>query len=154
MSGVEQSPTGPSEKEIREANDFCEDIIHATELRESAERLLGLSRQAASKVIHQGLSTRMPFELAITVPEGVEAAVISDDDDVLEAGAEAFIATEVRSISQHGLEFYNRDSRTRIIINGFRVEVAPVLPEFADPDYTAELPPGLLSQEPIDDKNT
>ena len=50
------------------------------------------------------------------------------DDDVLDIDPNNFTATEIREISKHGVEFYDRDTNRHLRVKG-EFEVYPVFPE-------------------------
>jgi|SRR3989344_5103259 len=98
----------PVEEQLREANQICRDIVEAAELMGLANELLEAANRRASDArmksffIHSHEGTKFRIEM----PEGSEA-IISNDGDVINESPTEFIATEVRSISERGLEFCN-----------------------------------------------
>src|SRR5579864_6283830 len=110
---------------LRKGVDFCEDIRHAAELREAAERTANLAERAANKVISASFLGNIPCRLLVSIPEDA-SAYITVDDEVVEEQPTSFLATEIESISRHGVEFFDRPSSRRLRIEGYDFEVSPV----------------------------
>jgi len=119
---------GIPEAEKAAAYDFCEYIRHAAELTEQAKRLELIAQRAGSNVIQKSMFGNLPFVLSIDIPSSTEAFTVRDDD-VIEEQPAGFVATEIRSVSEHGVEFYNRNTEIWLKLKGFEFEVFPVFDE-------------------------
>ena len=124
------SPEAPRQEEdprVR-ADNFCEEVRHAAELTDLANKLRLTAQRAASKVSQESILDGLPFMLEVTVPEGVQAHIASDGD-VIEEHPTTFLANEIGNIGVHGVEFYNRRTDQILRIDGYDFEISPVFPE-------------------------
>lgn len=110
----------------RQAADFCERLRLAVELREQAEKLDRAAHDAAHFVLMAEV-TGLPFRLEVSIPEGTEAYVTHDDDVVAEK-VDRFVATVVREISKHGVEFIDRETNNVLRVKSTKFDVSPILP--------------------------
>lgn len=124
IEGLPEIPVGAQ----RMAYDFCEDVREAAELMDLSNKLREAARRKASKIIVESMFTTETPMLEITVIEGTQAFV-SKDDEIVEENPRTFIAHEVRSIGERGVEFHNSSTGEWLKIQGFDFEVAPVFPD-------------------------
>lgn len=128
-----ETPNEESEAETRRAQDFCEDIRHAVELQDQSVRLEHIAQRTASKVMMGSMFDALPFRFQVDIPQGTEAYV-TIDDEVIQQQPTSFLATEITSISEHGVEFLDNENSRRLRLHGFDFEVSPFfIDRSADP---------------------
>lgn len=110
---------------IREAQDFCNQIMAAAELAKVSKELTAIAQHTGSLIMQRSLFAQAPFRLKVSLPETSEAYTVCDDK-IINPQPSSFNADEVRNIGQHGVEFYDRESDTWLRIRGFDFEVSPV----------------------------
>lgn len=132
MNGeVPESETPKSE--LQRGLDLCEDITHAVEMYDVARRAHRIADSASNKVIRETMFGELPFRVLVNIPDGTEAYV-TVDDEVVQQQLSSFLATEIRAISSHGAEFYDRTTGRWLKVKGFKFEVSPFfIDESLDP---------------------
>jgi hypothetical protein len=122
----EFEPKRESKFDIRAfAYGFCEDIKSAAELTDMAIGLADKAQQRASTLTQRTMLEMLPFSFKVTL-EPESDALVTVDDDVVEQSPTTFFATEVRSISRRGVEFYDRANNRSLIIDNFAFDISPV----------------------------
>src|SRR5579872_43219 len=140
MSGTgEHEASAESRAKGREelASDLCADIEEAAELVELAKKLSTTAMRRASEATQKTMFGLAPcqFRVGLTANPAYERqeVYLTRDDHVLDDDPNGFVATEVRSISEHGVEFYNRDTDTWLRVKGFEFRLDPVLDQETTP---------------------
>jgi hypothetical protein len=116
---------GIPESERNQAYVFCENFRGVMELSKIRAELEGTVHRAGALVIQESMLWDLPFRLQVSIPEGVEAYVVHDGDVIIGEPKE-FMASELRSIDQHGVEFYDRETDRWLRVRGYDIEVNPV----------------------------
>lgn len=118
MSDVNESRA----EKYHDAAKVCEQIEFAAKLMKSARGLLALAQQQSSSAIAETFRGDQLFE--VLIPEGAQSTVIVNGD-VAELAHSSFVATELRSIGQHGVEFYNHSLGSELHLKGYDFEIVP-----------------------------
>lgn len=129
MSDRQEQPPG-HDKEMDlpiEAFDVCSRIEQARDLVAAVTGLEVLAHRAVSDAVMAtiSLSSDRPWNFDIELPEGTKSH-ISRDDEIVTENPGRFVATELTSMGEHGVEFYNRSTDERLRISGFNFEISPV----------------------------
>jgi Tat protein secretion system quality control protein TatD with DNase activity len=115
-------------EDSREAKETCDIIMQAAQLVAIKEHLEVITQESVSQAIQRTWLTKN-YLLKVIPPDPPEAtSYVAHDDKVIENSPKEFIATELRSIGEHGVEFYNSETEQRLQINGYDFDLEPVLP--------------------------
>ena len=132
--------------------DFCEEIRRAADLANHVKELGLISQRATSAIVQKSMFGNLPFVLEVDLPGSRAASCITKDDHIINPKPERFVATEMRSISDHRVEFYNRLTNTRLRIEGFDFDVFPVFDYISQqPDYETVAEDLLDRARPVKD---
>ena len=111
-----------------EATDMCNDILDAARMTDLAIMIATETLNRASTITQRTIFERLPYSFRV-IPDLNLESYVSINDKIIEHNPTEFYATQVRSIGQRGIEFYNRRTDRSLKIVGYRFDISPVFDE-------------------------